>query len=171
MFGLFSEIFSYNDNLFRNPGVLQNPIIFSPCLCPFLQYLFCASECTYMHVCVHTTMCLGRPEGNLQKSVLSFYHVSSGDLTQVVRHGAQPAPLLTEQSPQRCWYFTQWKCNHPPETHWCNVHHARLSQSLEVQYRHCPSKPRTSPLSTRSQPRSPTTTPKATSPALYFLSL
>jgi hypothetical protein len=46
----------------------------------------CACVCVCLLECMHTCMCQGGSEDNMQESVL-FYHVEHGDQTQVIRLG------------------------------------------------------------------------------------
>lgn len=55
----------------------------------FLLFIFNILQFFLMCMCVH--MCHGGwgSEDNLQKLILSFYHVGSGDQTEVVRLGSK----------------------------------------------------------------------------------
>lgn len=104
----------------------------------FYSYFVCGHTCAheYMHDC----KCVPHPwrsEGNLQESDHSFYHVSSGDWTKVIRFGHKHFKLLShltsptaffEMVSQWAWSFLillDWLASEPPES-------SCLSQGLQL---------------------------------------
>lgn len=93
------------------------------------------SFCVWTHICareyMHDCKCVPhtwRSEDNLQESVHSFYHVSSGDWTKVIRFGHKHFKLLShlasstaffEMVFQWAWSFLiplDWLASEPPES-------------------------------------------------------